>query len=368
MFETKWSNNTRMIFGVIITTACACVLIGAGLYSAANPTDYAKLDYDRYVTVGNYKGLEYSLKPQKVLDEDVIEAAKQEIDSQGALLQTYEPAKEGDTVVIDYTGVVDGKVLEEASAQDSTLTLGSYVMIDGFEDAIIGHKEGDTFSVDLMFPDDYEEKSVAGKAVTFDIVLKYVTALDMVEYNDESVAAYTEYKTMEEHQAAVRKDLERVAELNAEDAAIVQLWEQVLETSKVKEYPEIILKKQVEEDTEGYVSYLTENGQSLEEALKEEGTTKEEWEKRVEDAAKSTVETNLLMFAIADKEGIDISKKAYKQYANDELKKMNITAEEFEANQGVSLSEYMETPEAYLSFVYQRVGEKLMELGVEKEN
>lgn len=367
MLKKEIIEEKRTVIGMFLVIIVAVILVGLGAHRTSHPTDYARLDYDRYVVVGNYKNLEYELNVQEISDEDVKTAAEEELGSQGSLLQTHEPAKEGDTVVIDYTGLIDGKIFEGGSAQDSTLTLGSNVMIDGFEDAIIGHKEGDTFSIDLVFPDNYEEKSLAGKPVTFDVTIKYVTEFNAVKYNDENVALYTKYKTVQEHQEAVRKDLEIMAELNAEDAAIIQLWEQVLEASKIKEYPDKILKEQIEADTKDYIAYLTEDGGSLEAALKEEGMTKEEWDQRVEDAAKSTVKSNLLMYAIADKENIDLSRDTYEQYVKEELTKMNMTEEEFEVNHGVSVSEYIEDPDSYLGFVYQRVGEKLMELGVEKE-
>lgn len=116
--------------------------------------------------------------------------------------------EEGDSVTINFTGTIDGKEFDGGSAEDYDLVIGEGGMIDGFEDGIIGMKKGETKELDLTFPDDYYEESVAGKPVVFKVTLQKFTRPS--ELNDEWVAANTEYKTVDEYRAAVKKNSKKM--------------------------------------------------------------------------------------------------------------------------------------------------------------
>ena len=357
----------RRTVGLVIVGICICAFIGIGVFASADPVDYTRLNYDKYVTLGEYKNLPYTIDVKSVSDEDVDRAAESEMNNYSSMLQTGKPAEMGNMVVIDFTGYVDGKEFEGGSAKDYTLNLGSGQMIEGFEDSIIGHSEGDSFSVDLVFPKDYSEKTVAGKPVKFDITLKYVMGLDVPEYNEENVAEYTDYDTVEEHKEAVREKLERLAENNAKATAITQMWEQVLKTSKMKKYPKRILQNEINHEKSEYESYVKQTGGTLKEALKSQNLTEEKWDEQVKKSSKKNVKSHVIAYAIADKENIDISEKACRKYMEKEIKNAGMTVADFEKYKGKSLDEYMKDSNVYLSFVYQEVGDKIMELGVEKE-
>lgn len=117
-------------------------------------------------------------------------------------------------------------------------------MIDGFEDGIIGMKKGETKELDLTFPDDYYEESVAGKPVVFKVTPQKFARPS--ELNDEWVAANTEYKTVDEYRAAVKKELEENETKSADYDLYSNAWSEVLANSEVKEYPEEDVDKAVE--------------------------------------------------------------------------------------------------------------------------
>ena len=162
-------------------------------------------DVSKYVTIGEYKGLTLDRASVTVTDDDVQAEIDYNLEEKGTEVNDG-TVEEGDSVTINFTGTIDGKEFDGGSAEDYDLVIGEGGMIDGFEDGIIGMKKGETKELDLTFPDDYYEESVAGKPVAFKVTLQKFTRPS--ELNDEWVAANTEYKTVDEYRAAVKKELE----------------------------------------------------------------------------------------------------------------------------------------------------------------
>ena len=127
-------------------------------------------DVSKYVTIGEYKGLELTRTSQPVTDDDVQAEINYNLEDNGSEVKDG-TVENGDTVTINFTGTIDGKEFDGGSAEDYELVVGDGEMIDGFEDGIVGMKSGETKELDLTFPDDYYEESVAGKAVVFKVTL-----------------------------------------------------------------------------------------------------------------------------------------------------------------------------------------------------
>ena len=151
-------------------------------------------DVSKYVTIGEYKGLTLDRASVTVTDDDVQAEIDYNLEENGTEVNDG-TVEEGDSVTINFTGTIDGKEFDGGSAEDYDLVIGEGGMIDGFEDGIIGMKKGETKELDLTFPDDYYEESVAGKPVVFKVTLQKFTRPS--ELNDEWVAANTEYKTVD---------------------------------------------------------------------------------------------------------------------------------------------------------------------------
>ena len=131
-------------------------------------------DVSKYVTIGEYKGLELNRTSQSVTDDDVQAEINYDLEDNGTEVKDG-TVENGDTVTINFTGTIDGKEFDGGSAEDYELVVGDGEMIDGFEDGIVGMKSGETKELDLTFPDDYYEESVAGKAVVFKVTLQKFT-------------------------------------------------------------------------------------------------------------------------------------------------------------------------------------------------
>ena len=190
-------------------------------------------DVSKYVTIGEYKGLELTRTSQPVTDDDVQAEINYNLEDNGSEVKDG-TVENGDTVTINFTGTIDGKEFDGGSAEDYELVVGDGEMIDGFEDGIVGMKSGETKELDLTFPDDYYEESVAGKAVVFKVTLQKFTR--PAELTDEWVAENTEYKTVDEYRAAVKTQLEDTAVQTADYELYSDAWNEVQAASEIKDY------------------------------------------------------------------------------------------------------------------------------------
>ncbi len=192
------------------------------------------------VTLGEYKGIEYEYAPAEVTEDDV----QKKIDDFVESCATYNEdktstAKSGDTVNIDFVGTVDGAEFDGGNTNGSgyDVTLGSNSLIDTFEDQIIGHKAGDTFDVNVTFPDGYGN-GLDGKAAVFKTTLNYIKIPVEAEYNDDLVAANTSYKTTTEYEESVRNELKASNEATALASAQNVVMTNVINKATIENIPE----------------------------------------------------------------------------------------------------------------------------------
>lgn len=271
--------------------------------------------------ISQYKGVEVDAKetPQEVTDEDVestINSARQAYAETAADGYTV---KDGDIVMIEYIGKVDGEAFDGGSTtQPTSLTIGSNTYIDGFEESIIGHKKGDKFDWNGKFPDDYRSTDLAGKDVTFTITVDDVYSVP--ELNDEFVQKVTtEAKTVAEYKKAVKKSLEKQAEQNAEDTLSNNVWQAVLDNTKVKKYPSKDVNELYDMIIKQYKSAAEASDSSYEDYIKAQmNQSVDDFEKTVKKQVKQSVKQDMVIDAIADKEKIEPTDKEYEA----EYKKM----------------------------------------------
>lgn len=260
-------------------------------------------DVSKYVTIGEYKGLELNRTSQSVTDDDVQAEINYDLEDNGTEVKDG-TVENGDTVTINFTGTIDGKEFDGGSAEDYELVVGDGEMIDGFEDGIVGMKSGETKELDLTFPDDYYEESVAGKAVVFKVTLQKFTR--PAELTDEWVAANTDYKTVDEYREAVKKQLEDTAAQTADYGLYSDAWNEVQAASEVKDYPKEDVdaaKKSYQELNEEYVK---EAGMEMSDFLESQGMTEEDYESQCQQYAESKVEQNLIVQGIMDAENMTL--------------------------------------------------------------
>ena len=304
-------------------------------------------DVSKYVTIGEYKGLELTRTSQPVTDDDVQAEINYNLEDNGSEVKDG-TVENGDTVTINFTGTIDGKEFDGGSAEDYELVVGDGEMIDGFEDGIVGMKSGETKELDLTFPDDYYEESVAGKAVVFKVTLQKFTR--PAELTDEWVAENTEYKTVDEYRAAVKTQLEDTAVQTADYELYSDAWNEVQAASEIKDYPKEDVdaaKKSYQELNEKYVK---DAGMEMADFLESQGMTEEDYESECQQYAESKVEQNLIVQGIMDAEGLSIDDEETQKLKDDLIKEYGFA----------SIDEMIET------YGEQEVNESLALLRVER--
>lgn len=304
-------------------------------------------DVSKYVTIGEYKGLELTRTSQPVTDDDVQAEINYNLEDNGSEVKDG-TVENGDTVTINFTGTIDGKEFDGGSAEDYELVVGDGEMIDGFEDGIVGMKSGETKELDLTFPDDYYEESVAGKAVVFKVTLQKFTR--PAELTDEWVAENTEYKTVDEYRAAVKTQLEDTAVQTADYELYSDAWNEVQAASEIKDYPKEDVdaaKKSYQELNEKYVK---DAGMEMADFLKSQGMSEEDYESECQQYAESKVEQNLIVQGIMDAEGLSIDDEETQKLKDDLIKEYGFA----------SIDEMIET------YGEQEVNESLALLRVER--
>lgn len=304
-------------------------------------------DVSKYVTIGEYKGLELTRTSQPVTDDDVQAEINYNLEDNGTEVKDG-TVENGDTVTINFTGTIDGKEFDGGSAEDYELVVGDGEMIDGFEDGIVGMKSGETKELDLTFPDDYYEESVAGKAVVFKVTLQKFTR--PAELTDEWVAENTEYKTVDEYRAAVKTQLEDTAVQTADYELYSDAWNEVQAASEIKDYPKEDVdaaKKSYQELNEKYVK---DAGMEMADFLKSQGMSEEDYESECQQYAESKVEQNLIVQGIMDAEGLSIDDEETQKLKDDLIEEYGFA----------SIDEMIET------YGEQEVNESLALLRVER--
>ncbi|MGN8886272.1 trigger factor [Blautia sp. HCP28S3_G10] len=287
-------------------------------------------DISDYVTIGEYKGLTLNRISQEVTDDDVQAEIDYDLEDKGEEIKDG-TVESGDTVTINFTGTIDGKEFDGGSAEDYQLTVGEGSMIDGFEDGIIGMKDGETKELDLTFPEDYYDDSVAGKAVVFKVTLQKFTR--KAELTDEWVAANTDYKTVDEYKNSVREQLQKDADTSADIDLYDSAWTEVLSASEIKKYPEADVNTAIEEYKAQTEQYVQEAGIEMSDFLEAQGISEDEYDDECKTYAESKVEQNLIVQGIMTEEGLTIEDNEL-----DELK--DLLCQEYGASSIDELVEY----------------------------
>lgn len=206
-----------------------------------------KYDPFKYVTLGDYKGkVAYRIKPE-VTDEDL----QKSIDSLLKKGVEYKEVTErgiqnNDQITIDFKGKIDGKEFDGGTSEDYKYICGQGSMISGFDEGLIGAKKGEKRTLNLKFPDDYQTKSVAGKAVVFEVTVKKIEEVSVQPKWDDAFAKKSsdgKYETTAAYEVKLKEDLLASAKKNSESTLKSQLWKAVTDSTKVKGYPTALYKQ-----------------------------------------------------------------------------------------------------------------------------
>ena len=271
------------------------------------------------VKLGAYKDLEVSVEVSKeVTDEDVDAKLENERKNLAELVVKEGAAENGDTVVIDFVGSVDGVEFDGGKGENHSLELGSGQFIPGFEDQLVGSKAGDEVEVKVTFPEDYQATDLAGKDAVFVTKVNEVKAKEVPALDDELAKDLDdEVETLDELKAKYRKELEAAKEIAFDDAVEGAALDLAVENAEIVELPAEMVEDEVHRAMNEFMGNVQRQDISPEMYFQITGTTQEDLHKQYEADADKRVKTNLVIEAVAAAEGFDATEEEIQKEIND---------------------------------------------------
>lgn len=273
--------------------------------------DYMGTDLSEYVKLGAYEGLSAEHTDPTLTDEEFIEY----VNSVFSNCQDYEritdrPVEEGDTVIVDYRGSADGIDFAGGTSVDQTVVAADNTgYIPGFGPALVGHTPGETFSVDIVFPDPYENNpDMSGKLTTFTFSIKYIRSAEKVgktyeTATDEFISETFGFDTYEEYLAAQRKTAEMQKSYTMLSLMNQDLWQQIVDNSEVIKYPEEEVENIYSQYREMYEYYASYYGVDYDTVLTQYGTTDEE----IRATSEEYVKNDLVFYSLVKELGAEVT-------------------------------------------------------------
>ena len=278
-------------------------------------------DVSKYVTIGQYKGLSLDKSVEAVTDDMVDGRIKEELQNKAEEV-TEGSVQNGDVVTINYVGTKDGVAFDGGTANNYELTIGSGTFIDGFEDGIIGMKKGQTKDLDLTFPEEYSSEELAGQEVVFKVTLQSFKRAP--ELTDDWAAKNTDCKTAEEYRKEIRTTLEDEAKTSAQNTLRETAWNTVLSASEVKEYPQDDMDTAKTEFKTLYENYAKQGDMTLEDFVKAQGISMDDFEEQSSQYAEYKVKQNLIVQGIMDAENMTLEDEKSLSIQDELIKAYNV--------------------------------------------
>lgn len=268
------------------------------------------------VTLGQYKGLTVNIPAPAVTDAEIDTRIETVLSQNPEQEEVDRAAAEGDVVNIDFKGTQDGVEFAGGSAEGQDLELGSGMMIDGFEEGLVGLKKGETKNLDLTFPEDYYEASLAGQAVVFEVTVNAVKEVKDAVLNDEFVQSVSEYQTVDEYKEGLRAEMLADKQKNTDQAIQQAVLSQVIDGSEFKLSRNGLSKSyntRIDQYKEQAAMYNMSLSQFAQANGMDEPALKESVYAMVEDDARN----QLVLEAVAAQEGIAVTEEDKTAFAEE---------------------------------------------------
>ncbi|GMA47072.1 trigger factor [Tetragenococcus muriaticus] len=263
------------------------------------------------VKLGQYKELKVEKQDREVTDQDVEDRLQNQREQQAEMVvKEDEPAANGDTVVIDFEGFVDGEAFEGGQANNHSLELGSNSFIPGFEEQLVGAKAGDNLDVTVTFPEDYQADDLAGKEAVFKVTVHEVKEKELPELDDELAKDLDdEVETLDELREKYRQEIRDSKEKAAKDAVEESAIQQAVDNAEIVELPNVMIQDEIKRAKDEFLNNLKQQGVSAEMYYQITGTSEEDLDKQFEGEADTRVKTNLVIETIVNAENFQATEE-----------------------------------------------------------
>jgi trigger factor len=315
----------------------------------------SKVNPDDYILLGEYKGVEIQVDTAGVTDENVEDMIQRELraESKERIEITDRPIERGDIVNITFTGAMNEEPIEGGSSAAGGYDLEvGYTSFAGFPisagEELIGHEVGETFDLNLTFPESYIMKpEYAGKDVVFTITVNSIKKPVLPEFNDQFVQSISDkYKTAEEYRQGIKTNLQASKEDSIRNEILVGSWNAVVENCTVNSLPEELVKTNYEKMYESVALYAAGSNVDTKEYIETYlQKTEEEFQKEAEEFARQNTIESLIVSSISEKENLKLTDEEMKEAVSSYTKQLGYQSEdEFKENTNMeSFHEYILT-------------------------
>ncbi|MDO4966260.1 MAG: trigger factor [Lachnospiraceae bacterium] len=270
------------------------------------------------VELGKYKGVKIDKVETEVTDEDVNNEIEKERERNARTIPVEDrPVKDGDITSIDFEGFVDGVAFEGGKGENYPLTIGSGAFIPGFEEQLVGAKIGEDVEVNVTFPEDYQAENLAGKAAVFKCKVNEIKEKELPELDDEFASEVSEFDTLDEYKADVKKNLAEKKEADAKNEKEDKVIEAIIADAKM-EIPDAMVDYETENMVNDYGMRLRQQGLSLEQYFMFTGMDMDSFKAQMKPGALKRIQSTLCLEAVVKAEDIKPTEEDYEK----ELQKM----------------------------------------------
>lgn len=259
------------------------------------------------VTLGAYKGMEVDAVSVEVTPEEVDAKIKEEAEKNARTITVEGRAvQDGDEVILDYEGFVDGEAFEGGKGENHPLTIGSGSFIPGFEEQLIGAEPEKEVEVKVTFPEEYHAKELQGKEAVFKCMVHEIKTKEIPEIDDEFASEVSDFDTLDEYKADVEAKLKEQKESAAQEQKEDQAVEKAVANAAM-EIPDAMINEQIRQMMNDFAQNIQYQGISMEQYMQLTGMTKEKMEEEMRPQAVKRIESRLVLEAVAKAENIEIS-------------------------------------------------------------
>ena len=256
------------------------------------------------VTLGTYKGIEVEKNEVEVTDEEIEKELELQREKQARTVEITDRAvQDKDTAIIDFEGFVDGEAFEGGKGTDYSLKIGSQSFIDNFEEQLIGKNIGEEVEVNVTFPEEYHEASLAGKPAMFKVTVKKINMQELPELDDEFAQDVSDCKTIDEYKESVKVEIKTRKEGAAKSAKEEAVIDKIIEEATM-EIPEPMIDTQVRQMADDFARRMQSQGLSIQQYFQFTGMTPEAFIEQMKPQALKRIQSRLVLEAIVAAESI----------------------------------------------------------------
>ncbi|OOB78733.1 MAG: trigger factor [Epulopiscium sp. Nuni2H_MBin003] len=297
--------------------------------SKENMTYKAKVTVKPDVVLGEYKNQTIEVESSEVTDEEIDSFINQEATKNAREIKVTDRAVQPqDKVTIDFTGFVDGVPFEGGSGEDYALVIGSKTFIPGFEDQLIGKNIGDEVDVNVEFPEDYQSEELKGKPALFKVNIKEIEMTELPEIDDDFAADVSEFDTIAEYKADVKKNLtakkEEERKIQISNSALDKAIENATFT-----IPENMIEEEIDRQLGQFSQNMSRQGLSLEQYLSYTGLDMEAFRENFKPQAEKQISGNLVLEQIANAEGFEVTDEEYEKEIEQRASQYKVETDKF---------------------------------------